>query len=242
MSLVSSITTPMIIVASTNLIYLGIAFWLWKTKRKNANLFLAVAIVSTYFHLDPSSRVAYSADVITASITLLWSLLNYLDRNNNVLLLTGSAASSILAWLLFLKSGSDRDSWYYVMSHGMWHILTGIAFVLLALSYSYGSQQRVLISIYDPARMVTPILLLPQVIFFSPSQKIQVVLSAPVQSFVFVVDSSLLVTVKDENHALIHADIEVLSIQKIQYTMSSPGTTFYILMSDVISSLSYGYS
>jgi hypothetical protein len=93
-----------------------------------------VGIVSTVFHLDPSSKSAYWTDVAIANISILVFYLHYHKSIHSSTLVFFGAASFIASLFFYFYSGDDRQAGRYVVMHSLWHVLTAISCYLLVKS------------------------------------------------------------------------------------------------------------
>ena len=123
-----------IIVASTNIAYFLLAFWLWRTHHPYAWILVLVGSVSTFFHLEPQSKFAFWSDIVVANVSILYLAYIYGAHSINPLYLRLSFLTFAVSVILFADSGDNRDSPKYIWMHGLWHILTALALYFLVKS------------------------------------------------------------------------------------------------------------
>jgi hypothetical protein len=120
------------LVALSNLGYVLLAYWLAKKHfRQFAKILLVVAIVSTYFHLNPENDWGLILDCITASLSstiVFYKILPYVQPSP---LFAFTVSLSVTSFILWLESGTDREESKYVWMHSAWHILTALSFYLI---------------------------------------------------------------------------------------------------------------
>jgi hypothetical protein len=120
------------LVALSNLAYVLLAYWLAKKHfREIAWIVMVVALVSTYFHLNPNKDWTLYLDVITAVLSALlvfYRVLPYVVPSPLFAFTVGLVITSSLLWW---EAGSDRECSKYVWMHSAWHILTALALFLL---------------------------------------------------------------------------------------------------------------
>lgn len=121
-----------VIVALSNVSYVALAFWL---SRKEfifyAYLLFAVAIVSTYFHLNPNSENLLFFDIATSALTTIICFFHFLPYVKPSPLFVFTVALAVTATTFWWESGEDRESAKYVWGHSTWHVLTALTLYLI---------------------------------------------------------------------------------------------------------------
>ena len=123
-----------IIVALTNIAYFLLAFWLWRSHHPYAWILVLVGTISTLFHLEPQSKLAFWSDIIVANVSILYLAYIYGAHAINPFYLRLSFLTFAVSVILFADSGDDRDSVKYMWMHGLWHILTALALYFMVKS------------------------------------------------------------------------------------------------------------
>ena len=132
---------PYIIVALTNIAYFLLALWLWRTHHPYGWILVAVGLMSTLFHLQPHSKLAFWGDIIVANVSILYLAYIYGTHAINSTYLQLSFFTFALAVFLFADSGDDRESSKYIWMHGTWHVLTALALYFIVKSTDIASSQ-----------------------------------------------------------------------------------------------------
>jgi hypothetical protein len=129
---VRSFSIDHVIVALSNLSYVFLAFWL---ARKEfifyAYLLFAVAIVSTYFHLNPNSENLLYFDIATSVLTSIICFLHFLPYVKPSFLFVFTVGLVVTATTFWAESGDDRECSKYVWYHSIWHVLTALTLYLI---------------------------------------------------------------------------------------------------------------
>jgi hypothetical protein len=114
------------------LAYVLLAYWLAKKHFQHfAKILLVVAVVSTYFHLNPANEWGLILDVITASISSILVFHKFLPYVQPSPLFAFTTAVSVTSFVLWMESGTDREHSKYVWMHSAWHILTALSMFLI---------------------------------------------------------------------------------------------------------------
>ena len=121
-----------VVVAISNLAYVLLAYWLARKHFSEfAWILLVVALVSTYFHLQPTNNWAFYFDVAVATLSTLLITSKLLPYVTPSPLFVFTVAILVTSTLLWLESGTDRETNKYVWMHSAWHILTALGMFLL---------------------------------------------------------------------------------------------------------------
>jgi hypothetical protein len=136
------------LVALSNLAYFVLAIWLFVHKFYWASAALIlVGTASTFFHLDPSSRLAYITDTIIANIVIFLIVIHFLPHTKRGRgFVFFSFISFVLGVFLLFESGDDRVSKKYVIMHSAWHVTTALATYFLVKAYLVTEQPKKLFS------------------------------------------------------------------------------------------------
>ena len=131
----ASFSVSNVIVALSNLAYVALAYWLAKKQFTfYAGLLIVVALVSTYFHLNPDSENLLYFDVAVAVLSSIICFLHFLPYVKPTYLFVFTVALTVTATLLWLESGEDRSCSKYVWFHSLWHVLTALSLYLIIQS------------------------------------------------------------------------------------------------------------
>jgi hypothetical protein len=121
-----------VVVAISNLAYVLLAYWLARKHFSEfAWILLVVALVSTYFHLQPTNNWAFYFDIAVATLSTLLITSKLLPYVTPSPLFVFTVAILVTSTLLWLESGTDRETNKYVWMHSAWHILTALGMFLL---------------------------------------------------------------------------------------------------------------
>jgi len=129
---VTAFSVSHVIVALSNLAYVALAYWLAKREFTfYAGLLIIVALVSTYFHLNPDSENLLYFDIAVAVLSSIVCFLHFLPYVKPSLLFVFTVGLVVTATLLWAESGDDRNCYKYVWYHSSWHVLTAISLYLI---------------------------------------------------------------------------------------------------------------
>jgi hypothetical protein len=121
-----------VIVALSNIAYVALSYWLAKNDFTfYAALLIIVALVSTYFHLNPDSENLLYFDVAVAVLSSIICFLHFLPYVKPSFLFVFTISLTVTATLLWLESGDDRACSKYVWFHSLWHVLTALSLYLI---------------------------------------------------------------------------------------------------------------
>ena len=125
-------TISQITVALSNLAYVALAYWLAKKEFIIfAWLLTFVALVSTYFHLNPNSESLLYFDVSTAVLSSIICFLHFLPYVKPSFLFVFTVGLVVTGTLLWWESGEERESSKYVWYHSLWHVITALSLFLI---------------------------------------------------------------------------------------------------------------
>ena len=125
------------VVAVTNVPYYILSFCLWNKGYFEGSVFVfLVSIISTAYHLIPSSLNLEIADIFLAYAALIWAIITlapkvYKTNPNWPILFAGAIALVGGAYALYKTSGDNHETSEYVWKHSFWHIGTAAAGLLL---------------------------------------------------------------------------------------------------------------
>jgi hypothetical protein len=135
---VTSFNISHAIVALSNLAYVFLAYWLAKKEFIYISWILViVALVSTYYHLNPNSEKLLYLDVATALLSCLICFLHFLPYVKPSPLFVFTISLAVTATILWWESGDDRECSKYVIYHSAWHVLTAVCLFLLIKSTDF---------------------------------------------------------------------------------------------------------
>jgi len=123
-----------IIVAASNISYFMLSYWMWKHGLHLWWVLVIVGVVSTIFHLEPSSKSAYWTDILIANIAILTFLMYYRRSLHDKTTIFYATSTFIVSLFFFFDSGDDRVAGRYVVMHSLWHVLTAISCYLYVKS------------------------------------------------------------------------------------------------------------
>lgn len=120
------------VVALSNLAYVLLAYWLARKHFSEfAWILLVVAAVSTYFHLEPDNYWAFYFDCAVATLSTLLITSKLLPYVLPSPLFVFTVALLVTSTLLWLESGTERESNKYIFMHSAWHVLSALGMFLL---------------------------------------------------------------------------------------------------------------
>jgi len=129
---VRSFSIDHVIVALSNLAYVVLAFWLARKEfMLYAYLLFAVAVVSTYFHLNPNSENLLFFDITTSVLTIIICFLHFLPYVKPSPLFVFTVSLAVTAMTFWSQAGEDREHSKYVWYHSLWHVLTALTLFLI---------------------------------------------------------------------------------------------------------------
>jgi len=107
---------------------------MWKHGLQLWWVLVIVGIVSTVFHLDPSSKNAYWTDITIANLAILTFFMYYRKSLHEKDTIMYATATFIVSLFFFFDSGNNRQEGRYVVMHSLWHVLTAISCYLYVKS------------------------------------------------------------------------------------------------------------